>query len=453
MTRIECSDIIDLFGRTRETANPNTNKESEHGYGTFTEIGMLGTKRLLMIALVAAAVASTTQPITIGRARPEVDSAEPAMSAASISALAGVQSGCPSIFSDGPIAVAPNQPEVKTQSIEGIINALCDVTLDFVGCGFTPTSIEIGCDSNGDGVADISIPLKNITLINRFLLQATIPSLTSTPGTAFPLACCGGVATITLKRSVSGGDDNVFGPFTQTITCPIDLGIRAPVVISTTPAEGDCALGQNLLIAGSCFLLADGKPNVTSVFGVEVGNPNNVIQAAPIQILNNNLVDAFFRFGPANSGKTFLIFASGPNGTSRNLIALPSGAPAGCPLGNEQGVSIAFKCKSTGGTVPGETPPASGDPVPIASCRIDRSESGAFTLTLFGYGFREGTRLTVGGVTSKKLKFKEFDPASNSFNRIIVKGRVCDGLPGPIVYTPPNGQASFVFFCSAGCRN
>jgi hypothetical protein len=349
--------------------------------------------------------------------------------------------------------VAPNQPEVKAQSTEGIINALCDVTLDVIGCTFTPTSITLGCDTNGDGVSDLSIPLKNITVISRFLLQATIPSLASTPGTAFPLACCGGVTTITLKRSVSAGDDNIFGPFTQVITCSIDLGIRAPVVISATPAEGECSQGQNLLIAGSCFLLADGNPNVTSVFGVELGNPNNVIQAAPIQILNNNLIDAFFRFGSTNAGKTFLIFASGPNGTSRNLTALPAGAPGGCPLGNEQGISVSFKCKPSGGSGSGETPPSTGDPAPITSCQVDRTESGGFTLTLGGYGFREGTTLTIGGVTPKKLRFKEFDPTNNSFNRIIVKGRVCDGLPGPIVYTPANGQASFVFLCAAACQN
>lgn len=414
---------------------------------------MSRTKRLLMNAMMSAAVTSMTMPIALGRARPAVDSPEPVLIPVSTSTRAGLQTGCPFIFSENLVPVAPNQRAVKPDSTEGIINALCDVTLDFIGCIFIPTSIVLGCDTNGDGVSDISIPLKNITAINRFVVQATIPSLTSTPGTAFPLACCGGVTTITLKRSVSAGDDNVFGPFTQTLTCSVDLGIRAPVVISATPVEGDCGQGQNLLIAGSCFLLAGGSPNVTSVFGVELGNPNNVIQAAPIQILNNNLVDAFFRFGPANAGKTFLIFASGPSGTSRNLTALPPGAPAACPLGNEQGVSITFKCK--GGSAPGtgETPPASGDPVPIASCKLDRTESGGFTLTLVGHGFREGTTLTIGGVTPKKLKFKDFDSASSSFNRIVVSGRVCDGLPGSVVYTPANGQSSVVFLCAASCQN
>ena len=413
---------------------------------------MIRPGRLLQMAIVSTAVTAMALAIAPGSLMTASVSAEPVLTSASASPL-GVQSSCPSIFSEVPVAVAPNQPQVKAQSTEGIINALCDVTLDFIGCGFTPTSVTLGCDTNGDGVSDLSIPLKNITVINRFLLQATIPSLASTPGTAFPLACCGGVTTITLKRSVSGGDNNIFGPFTQTLTCSIDLGVRAPVVISATPAEGDCAQGQNLLIAGSCFLLADGKPNVTSVFGVEAGRPDNVIQSAAIQILNTNLVDAFFRFGSANAGKTFLIFASAPNGTSRNLTSLPAGAPAGCPLGNEQGVSVSFKCRPGGSPGSGETPPPTGDPVPISSCKVDRTESGGFTLTLGGYGFREGTTLTIGGVTAKKLKFKDFDPASNSFSRIIVKVRVCDGLPGPIVYTPASGQASFVFLCAASCQN
>lgn len=403
------------------------------------------------MAMVSAAVAAMTLPIAPRSVVAASVSAEPVLTSASASPLAGVQSGCPSIFSEDPVAVAPNQPEVKPQSTEGIINALCDVTLDFIGCSFTPTSITLGCDTNGDGVSDLSIPLKKITVINRFLVQATIPSLPSTPGTAFPLACCGGVTTITLKRSVSGGDDNIFGPFTQTLTCPIDLGVRAPVVISAIPSEGDCGQGQNLLIAGSCFLLADGKPNVTSVFGVEAGNPDNVIQSGAIQILNTNLVDAFFRFGSTNAGKTFLIFASGPNGTSRNLTALPSGAPAGCPLGNETGVSVSFKCKSSGGSAdPGDTPPPPPD---VFACNLERSPTGAFSLIVTGTLFQDGGSVTIGGVHPRKVKFKDFNPGNNTFSRMILKGRLCDNLPGNIVYARPDGSPSRPFLCLERCPN
>ncbi len=405
-------------------------------------------KRAMMTAMVSVAVAAT-MPIVPGTAG-SAGAIEAGPISASAATLAGPQSGCPLIFPDGPVAVAPNQPAVQDQSTIGIINALCDVTLDFVGCGFTPTSVALGCDTNGDGVPDISIPLKNIKEINGLLFQATIPALATTPGTAFPLVCCGGKTTITLSRTISAGDDNTFGPFTQTIVCSIDLGIRAPVLISATPAEVDCVLGQNQLIPGACFLLADGKPNVTSVFAVEVGNPSNVIQGGPIQILNSNLIDVFFRPGPAQAGKTFLIYASGPNGTSRNLTALPPSTPAGCPLGNEQGVKVVFKCKSTGAA--GDTPPPPGDPVPISSCQLDRNESGVFTLTMVGFGLREGDAVTIGGVTPKKLRFKDPDPTSNSFRKMIAKGRVCDGLPGPIVYRSVSGQAAVTFQCAESCH-
>lgn len=407
---------------------------------------MTRMKRAIITAMVSFVVAAS-MPIVAGPARAAI---EPAPVSASTSTLAGAQDACPIIFPDGPVVVAPNQPAVQHQSTIGIINALCDVTLDFVGCGFTPTSVNLGCDTNGDAVPDISIPLKNIKAINGLLLQATIPALATTPGSAFPLVCCGGQTTITLSRTVTAGDDNIFGPFTQTLTCSIDLGIRAPVVISATPSDGDCAIGQNLLIPGACFVLADGKPNVTSVFAVEVGNPNNVIQAGPIEILSTNLIDAFFQLGPANAGKTFLIYASGPNGTSRNLTELPAGAPAGCPLGNEQGVKVTFRCRSSGGS--GDTPPKIGDP-PIVSCRLDRSELGVFTLTMIGVGLREGDTVTIGGVTPKKLKFKDPDPTSNSFRRMIAKGRVCDGLPGPIVYRSVSGQAAVTFQCAESCQN
>jgi len=378
---------------------------------------------------------------------------EPPPVSTSISPLPAAQDGCPIIFPDGQVAVAPNQPAVPNQSTVGIINALCDVTLDFIRCGFTPTSVSIACDTNGDAISDISIPLKNINVINNLLFQATIPALSTTPGSAFPLVCCGGETTITLSRTVTAGDDNAFGTFTQTITCSIDLGIRAPVVISATPSDGDCANGQNLLIPGTCFVLADGKPNVTSVFAVELGNPTNVIHASTVQILSGNLIDAFFQFGPANAGKTFLIFASGPNGTSRNLTQLPTGAPTGCPLGNEQGVIVTFKCKSAGATgTPADTSSTPSTPL-LNGCRVDRDDAGSFSLSIFGRGIRDGATLTVGGKTPKKIKFKDPDAADNGFTRILVKKKFCDSLPGQVVVTNPNGAASAPLFCSDRCVN
>jgi hypothetical protein len=339
---------------------------------------------------------------------------------------------------------------VPDQSTVGIINALCDLTLDFIGCGFLPTRVVLNCDANGDGVSDLAIPLKNITVINGVFFQATIPSLASTPGTGFPLACCGGMTTITLSRTVGAGDDNAFGEFTQTITCPIDLGIRAPVVISATPSQGDCSTGQNILIPGSCFLLAGGKPNVTSVVAIEVGNPSNVIQAKPVAILSNNLIDAFFEIGSLNAGKTFLIYAIGPNGTSRNLTLLPAGAPSGCPLGNEQGVEVTFKCKSAGTGDTGEGAGSSVGAV-VSGCRVDRTEAGGFVLSIFGSGIRDGATITVAGKTPKKVKFTGADETTGSFTKIIVKKKFCESLPGAIVVTNPDGTSSVPFLCGAQC--
>lgn len=397
------------------------------------------TALILITGCVAAVLMTGSTAAAKTKAQPK---------AASISG-AGIQDGCPIIFPDGPVTVAPNQPAVQNQSTVGIINALCDVTLDFIGCGFMPTAIALGCDTNGDAVPDISIPLKDIKVINGLLVQATLPALATTPGTAFPLVCCGGETTITLTRTVGAGDDNAFGPFIQTITCPIDLGIRAPVVISATPSDGNCALGQNLLIPGTCFLLPGGKPNVTSVFAVESGNPNNVIQASAVAILSANLIDAFFQFGASNAGKTFLIFASGPNGTSRNLTALPPTAPSGCPLGNEQGIKVTFTCSSTAApSNPADTSPELPN---IVSCNLERSPTGVFTLVLTGR-FHDGGSITVGGVAPKKVKFKQFSPAVNSFSKMILKGRVCENLPGVILYQPPGNVPAQTFQCAAQCN-
>jgi hypothetical protein len=257
------------------------------------------------------------------------------------------------------------------------------------------------------------------------------------------------VASLTLTTTFSAGDNNIFGPFTRSTVCSLDLGLRAPVIISVTPSEGDCAVGQDLLISGACFII-NGLPNVTSVFAVELGNPNNVIQATRIQILNANLVDALFNFGSVNAGKTFLIFATGPNGTSQNLTTLPVGA-AGCPLGNQQGVQAFFRCR-TG------TPGGGGGAADLAiveGCAINRAASGKRTLEVTGRNFREGATMTIGGQSPKKLKFKnQVVTGSNvSFTRIIGTGKIkCNMVPGAIIVTNPGAAASAPFTCSTACN-
>jgi hypothetical protein len=348
-----------------------------------------------------------------------------------------------------PVAVAPNQPEVLPGSTKGIINAVCEVGLNIVGCIFRPQIGKITCDTNGDGVPELMIPLTNVTSVNGLLVQATIPALSpDLPGTPFPLSCCGGLATLTLSRTVLASPDNIFGEFTQSITCPIELGERAPVVVSASPSGGSCSIGQNLLIPGSCFVRADGTPNVTSVFAVERNNPTHVVQSSKWAILSPNLIDAFFEFGSVNAGKTYLIFVSGPNGTSRNLSVLPAGADSSCPIGNEQGIVVTFTCSS----VAPPPPPADQIPPTVGICRLERSESGALSLVIVADRIRSNATITVGGLIPKKLTFKDPTLEADTFQKVVAKGtKVCRGLPGAIVITNA-GEAPRTFLCNQQCE-
>jgi hypothetical protein len=366
-------------------------------------------------------------------------------------ALAGPSSqgqNCPVVIPVAPVAVAPNQPAVAADSARGVINALCEFTLNLVRCGFLPSKVTITCDTNGDGVPELMIPASEVTIVNPLLVRATFPVQSpQLPGTAFPLSCCGGTASLTLSRTYYPDPNNVFGEFTQTVTCPIDLGARAPVVISVSPSDGNCSVPQNLIIPGSCFLLADGSPNVTSVFAVERNNPSNVVASQRFVILSNQLIDALFDFGSSNAGKTFLIYASGPNGTSRNLTFLPEGAPDGCPLGNEQGVQVTFTCRGAGQPDP---PPAAPQLSRVEGCRVERSSSGSFSLTLTGR-FIDGSALTIGGASPKKMKMKDPTDEPNIYSKITVKGKFCSTLPGTISILNPNGALSVPFHCSEAC--
>jgi hypothetical protein len=195
----------------------------------------------------------------------------------------------------------------------------------------------------------------------------------------------------------------------------------------------------------------NGVPSVTSVFAIDRANAATRINATNFFIVNPNLVDALFNFGSANAGKTFLIFVQGPGGISRNLITSVAGSPAGCPLGNEQGVQVTFTCNSSATPVPpGGTAP--GVAV-ITSCQLTREADGSRSLNIFGTGIKQGAAVTIGGNTPKKLQFKDVVTGSaDTFARIKVKKKLCKMVPGVILVTNPGVAASAPFQCSEVCN-
>jgi hypothetical protein len=371
---------------------------------------------------------------------------------------------------------------VTTPTTTGIVNALCAVQLNLLGCGFFPnevtticqgfttetgiplqrpgktvtTAATLACDTNGDGIAEATVALTPVTPVNCNLVRATLPVLASRPGTAFPDACCGGTATITVTTTFTSGDNNVFGAFTRTTTCTLALGTRAPVVFSITPSDGNCAVLQNLLISGACFCAPTGIVNVTSVIFQDRANPANTITvglnpstSGQLRPLTCQLLDVEVNFTSANAGKTFLVFVVGPGGTSRNLTAAVAGAPAGCPLGNEQGFQVLFTCSSS--TTP--TPVPAPDIAVVTGCRLDRQVTGQFFLEVTGTGIKDGATVTVGGVVPKKIKVVEVAPGTTNPTKLKLVKRICNGLPGNVIITNPgpNGVASQPFNCTERC--
>jgi hypothetical protein len=376
-------------------------------------------------------------------------------------------------------------PPTGLAASTGVINALCAVQLNVVGCGFFPnettiicqgfqtetgvpllrdgkqvtTAASLLCDSNGDGVLDATIVLTPVTPVNCNLVRATIPVLASRPGTGFPDACCGGLSTITVTTTFTAGDNNVFGLFTRTATCTLALGTRAPVVFSVTPSDGSCALPiQDLLISGACFCSTTAPvPTVTSVVFVDKANPANKITvglnpstSGQLKPLTCQLLDVEVNFTSANAGKTFLVYVIGPGGTSRNLTAAVAGAPAGCPLGNEQGVQVTFTCSSS--TTPGgDTPPT--EIAVVTGCKLDRQDTGQFFLDVTTTGAKQGATATVGGVTPKKIKVVAVQPGTTNPTTLRLVKKVCNGLPGNVIITNPgpNGAPSQPFNCTERC--
>jgi hypothetical protein len=186
------------------------------------------------------------------------------------------------------------------------------------------------------------------------------------------------------------------------------------------------------------------------VFAVDRSNPANVIQSKNFVIINTNVIDALFDFGAANAGKTFLIYAMGPNGTSRNLTALPQGTPTPCPLGNEQGVQVTVTCKPAAGSGggSGNTPPVD----PLADrCQLQRDANGSFSLVISGGKYPAGLTMTIGGVAPKKVKMQELDSATGTYQKIVARKKVCNGLPGDVVVRDSTGAVVTAFFCNQSC--
>jgi hypothetical protein len=221
---------------------------------------------------------------------------------------------------------------------------------------------------------------------------------------------------------------------------------------------------QDVLITGACFQFTTPGPNgttivgnVTSVFAREVVNPASAtptfgvtINAQDFTIVNANLVDAHFNFGSANAGKKFIVFVTGPGGTSRGL--LPPGVvgqPAGCLFGNELGCldCIAFTCNAAANPGPGPTP----EIAVVTGCKLDRQDTGQFFLDVTGTGIKEGAIATVGGVTPKKIKVIEVTPGTTNPTKLRLVKKVCNGLPGNVVITNPGAAASQPFNCTERC--
>ena len=186
---------------------------------------MIKIKRAVMTAMVSFAVAAT-MPVVPGRAGAAEGAIEPSLLSASIFTIAGAQDGCPLIFPDGPVAVAPNQPAVQDRSTIGIINALCDVTLDFVGCGFTPSSITIACDIWRRRLGYCN-PSHKYQGDQRIPPSSYNPCARNNTGKRVPPRLLWRPNNDHDVSNHHSGDDNIFGPFTQTINCSIDLGLGA----------------------------------------------------------------------------------------------------------------------------------------------------------------------------------------------------------------------------------
>jgi hypothetical protein len=125
-------------------------------------------------------------------------------------------------------------------------------------------------------------------------------------------------------------------------------------------------------------------------------------------------------------------------------VTLGAGEPLSASIPDEGVITVYAKQTS-------QSPP--GDQAVIEQCRLERSSSGKYTLTLIGRNIKAGAKVMINGVQGKKLRFKdEVQPGQGVFTRLQVKKKVCGSLPGPVVIINPGGQPSAPFQCSESCQ-
>jgi len=94
-----------------------------------------------------------------------------------------------------------------------------------------------------------------------------------------------------------------------------------------------------------------------------------------------------------------------------------------------------------------QIPPSQG------ACRLERSASGAVSLVITADRIRLNATISIGGVTAKKLSFKEPTLEPDTFQKVVAKGsKVCRGLPGAVVITNPGEAPRTAFVCSERCE-
>jgi hypothetical protein len=88
----------------------------------------------------------------------------------------------------------------------------------------------------------------------------------------------------------------------------------------------------------------------------------------------------------------------------------------------------------------------------ITNCQVKRSSSGAGFIVVTGENIRAGATATVGGVVPRKVKFKkEVAPGEGVYTQMILKGGICDALPGTVLITNPGFGASDPYSCQQTC--
>ena len=326
---------------------------------------------------------------------------------------------------------------MPTTGENAICPQFCGQTAPLCRAGKSVTySLVFKFDEDGDGITDATIEFTDpdVVVTNEFTIRLTVDFSQTN--------LCGGDVEVCIFAVYGFGDDNKYfelqqldgdaplevAPVTLTCASTIDIGARAPVVLSIAPDTVACEDPddpdnvEDVQIAGLCFF-----GSITSAFITT--NPDGTgtrVDLSNVVNVQSNIVTATVPIAQLTPDTPYYVFVVRSDGVRSTSYP------------NAFGFDVTFTCLSE------ETPEE--PEIRLTSCRVVRNSVGKLILQVNGENFVPNDSIVLlNGVPCRRNKYpaRFINPTSGTTTRINCSGGLSGLLPATVtVRNQSDGRVS-----------